>query len=97
MLRGYRGRPESRRSSIMLPPSEALRWPVYLLWWTYVFLLALSPLPALAQEKLEIDRDGFLSNGCRWDSRSFELNCSALGLTGVPYIHPNISGVMKKL
>lgn len=97
MLRGYRGPPEARRSSIMLPPFKALRWPVYLLWWAYVFLLALSPLPALAQEAFVIDGDGFLPNGCRWNARNLDLNCSGLGLTRVPHIHPNVSGVVQKL
>jgi Leucine-rich repeat (LRR) protein len=56
-------------------------------------LLALSPLPALAQGTLETD----LSNGCHWDNLTKELNCSGLGLTRVPYIHPNISGVLRQL
>ena len=81
----------------MAPPHRALRWPTYLLWWSYVFLLALSPLSALAQERALMNEDGFLQNGCRWDDQALELNCSALGLTRVPYIHPNISGVVRQL
>lgn len=81
----------------MRPPLRALQWPMYLLWWSYVFLLAFSPLPVLAQDKVLIDGDGYLANGCRWDDLSLELNCSALGLRRVPYIHPNITGVTRQL
>ena len=88
---------EVQGSSDMVPPFRALRWPGYLLWWSYVFLLALSPLPALTQESSLIGEDGSLSNGCRWDDLALELNCSSLGLTRIPYIHPNVSGVMRQL
>lgn len=85
------------RSSDMVPPSKALRWPGYLLWWSYVFLLAFSPLPALTKECPQVDDDGFLPNGCQWDNMSLELNCSSLGLTRVPYVPPCVSGVMRQL
>ena len=87
-------RPEVRGSGGMGPPFRALRLPSYLLWWAYVFLLAFSPLPAFTQET---DKNGYLPDGCRWDELALELNCSSLGLTRVPYIHPNVSGIMKQL
>jgi hypothetical protein len=88
---------EVQGSSDMVPPFRALRLPGYLMWWSYVFLLALSPLPALTQESSLIAEDDCLSNGCRWDNLSRELNCSSLGLTRIPYIHPNCSGIMRQL
>ena len=82
----------------MVLPSKpaAARKPVCLLCWLYLSSLTLSPALTLAQGTQD-DGDGLLSNGCRWDDRNFVLTCADLGLTQVPYIHPNISGVLQQL
>ena len=86
-----------RRSAGIVPPPRAVHWPVYLLWWSYALLLAISPLPALAQEKVLTDKDVILPNGCLWNNVTFELNCSQLGLTRIPPIDLSISETATQL
>ena len=77
---------------------NVLRWPVYLLSWCYVFLVILSPLPALGQgTSAALDADGTLDNGCRWDNLSYALDCSSLGLDRVPTVNSSISYIAKHL
>lgn len=76
---------------------NVLRWPVYLLSWCYVFLIILSPLPALGQDTSGLDADGVLENGCHWDNLSYVLDCSSLGLDRVPTVNNSISYVARHL